>query len=339
MSVDQLYFLQQLAKDAQQGEGWQTFGPTPAEEHGSARKSVAGRWYARVRCVLHQSAVPAKSFWPLPEVLAEAVEGAGGSTIIFKKFRLLARHAPGDATVEQSLRNFVPWYRCFVDGEHTVRILVQSGYPDQEQCTMIVCPTSSNLGPLAFAATSSPLRDFPGAVVITQSFWLPPGVDPSCAVAVLTLKKCSAGSPFLPRSRHAVANRPQDWHRLPYDEFELTKYLQRFLSVVGLGHVLVYGTMHGFRIAPYMALVSRHQWENAFWRIDAWLRTAGAAYRMQTGATSAPKILEVQQARFVEECLPSPGLSRGPSTGSSNEMLILHQFLQPVPAEPVLTWL
>ena len=34
MSVDQLYFLQQLAKDAQQGEGWQTFGPTPAEAWG-----------------------------------------------------------------------------------------------------------------------------------------------------------------------------------------------------------------------------------------------------------------------------------------------------------------
>ncbi|CAE7734883.1 unnamed protein product [Symbiodinium sp. CCMP2456] len=371
MSVDQLYSLLQLARDAQQGEGWETFGPTPAEEHGSARKIVAGRWCARVRGVLQQSAVPAKSFWPLPEVLAEAVEGAGGSTIIFKRFRLLARHAPGDATVEQSLQNFVPWYRCFVDGEHAVRILVQSGYPALDQCTMIVCPTSSNLGPLAFAATSSPLREFPGAVVITQSFLLPPGVDPSCAVAtmpgitsactqlrlarcpcmlqtqqmmdtyyiILTLKKCSSGSPFLPRSRHAVANRAEDWHRLSYDEFELTKYLRRFLSVVGLDHVLVYGTMHGFRIAPYMALVSRQQWEHAFRRIDAWLRTAGAAYRMQTGATSAPKILEVQQARFVERCLPSPGLSRRLSTGSINETLVLHHFLQPIPAEPGLTWL
>ena len=31
MSVDKLHFLLLLAADAQQGEGWETFGPTPVE--------------------------------------------------------------------------------------------------------------------------------------------------------------------------------------------------------------------------------------------------------------------------------------------------------------------
>ncbi|CAJ1328945.1 unnamed protein product, partial [Effrenium voratum] len=124
--------------------------------------------------------------------------------------------------------------------------------------TVLLAPVSSTLKPLATALTASPHPKIERAIIITQVFAMPPSAGSHIIAAVnhgfvcaasllrwvrcpcigharklsdelyltLTLKKCSCGSPLLPQSRNACIKKKEDWSRLPYEEFELTRYLQ-----------------------------------------------------------------------------------------------------------------
>ena len=126
---------------------------------------------------------------------------------------------------------------------------------------------------------------------------------------VLTLKKCSAGSPFLPKTAAAVCDNPlaEDWYQLSYDEFTFPIYLRSFFRIVNMGAYKVFESLHGRSIAPYQAVVKRADWIQCREQFFAIFNVAGLVYRRVLKADK-PKILDTVEPREVD----GPALSDEP---------------------------
>lgn len=298
-------------------------------------------WFFRAQGPVN-TAIQANDLWPLPEAIAKAVllEQRRQSRVL-ACFQVIEVHAPGDATVQLAFQETSQWYRVSIIGPHNVRVLVRKNFPAESQSTILFVPISSTLKSLATALTAALHPHLPNALTITQVYALPRGADPlsstfvwsgfpalqsiaqwtQCGLLtysrtlsenhyiVLTLKKCASGSPLLPQSIEAVARNSNDWTRLSYEEFELTSYLRSFLLTIG-ARVGAFDQLYGQRLAPYMSAVSRDEWNLNYSHIQTWLKTAGLAYKIHTGSSSGPKIMDAARPRFVESVLPGPGYSR-----------------------------
>ncbi|CAK9032599.1 unnamed protein product, partial [Durusdinium trenchii] len=264
--------------------------------------------YIRSR-IVQRSSVEANAFWPFPEALSEAWESIPSR--IFNSFQVLQLHAPGDATVQLTFRE-QPWYRVAVVGEHCVRVMVRRNCPAHALSTIFLVPRSSTLKSLATAITAAPHPDDHEMIVITQVFAMP-GSDPSSAVPlglnvpalnqwmecmmasharklsedfylVLALKKCASGSPLLLQHLEATVRNFNDWTRLSYEEFELTKYLQSLMDVINV-NLRASCELDGRTLVPYMCAVPRKGWNENFAYIQGWLKMAGLAYKIHMGCS------------------------------------------------------
>jgi len=87
---------------------------------------------------------------------------------------------------------------------------------------------------------------------------------------------------------------------------------------------MAFDQIAGQRLAPYMSAVTRDAWSQHYPRIQTWLKMAGLAYKIHTGSSSGPKIIEAIKPRFVEPCMPVSGYTRplqdiqASSTGASS---------------------
>ncbi|CAK9054905.1 Voltage-dependent T-type calcium channel subunit alpha-1H [Durusdinium trenchii] len=209
--------------------------------------------------------------------------------------------------------------------------MVRRNCPAHALSTIFLVPRSSTLKSLATAITAAPHPDDHEMIVITQVFAMP-GSDPSSAVPlglnvpalnqwmecmmasharklsedfylVLALKKCASGSPLLLQHLEATVRNFNDWTRLSYEEFELTKYLQSLMDVINV-NLRASCELDGRTLVPYMCAVPRKGWNENFAYIQGWLKMAGLAYKIHMGASCGPKIVEAATTRFVD---PRPG--------------------------------
>lgn len=338
--------LLDVAAAAQHDFGWEISPHTFPGEVCASCMLRGNTWFSRLRGSIGR-AIPG-DIWPLPEAIAKAfAQEQRFQNSVFELFQVLEVHAPGDATVELAFCDEVTYYRVPISGPHIVRVLVRKNFPADSLSTILFVPVSSTLKSLSTAITVAPGED----VTITQVYALPLIEDPSllelgrfamqwdawmqCTVLslarslsedhylVLTLKKCASGSPLLPQSTDAVVRNNKDWTRLSYEEFELTSYLKSFLQTIG-APVMAFDQIAGQRLAPYMSAVTRDAWSQHYPRIQTWLKTAGLAYKIHTGSSSGPKIIEAIKPRFVEPCMPVSGYTRplqdiqASSTGASS---------------------
>ncbi|CAK9032603.1 unnamed protein product, partial [Durusdinium trenchii] len=101
---------------------------------------------------------------------------------------------------------------------------------------------------------------------------------------VLALKKCASGSPLLLQHLEATVRNFNDWTRLSYEEFELTKYLQSLMDVINV-NLRASCELDGRTLVPYMCAVPRKGWNENFAYIQGWLKMAGLAYKIHMGCS------------------------------------------------------
>ena len=123
---------------------------------------------------------------------------------------------------------------------------------------------------------------------------------------VLTLRKCSNGPPFLPKSAAAVKDNPlaEDWHQLSYNEFTFPTYLRSFFQIVNLSHCKVFESLQGSSIVPYQAVVKRADWTQNKEIFLAAFNVAGLIYR-RVLKTEKPRILDTVEPRPADSPTPS----------------------------------
>ena len=119
---------------------------------------------------------------------------------------------------------------------------------------------------------------------------------------VLTLRKCSAGPPFLPKTVAAVLENPlcpENWYRMSYAEFTFPVYLHNFPRIGNFGAYKVFESLNGRSIVPYQAVMKRADWTQCSDDFLAMFEVAGRVYR-QAGKADKPKIMEAVQLREIK---------------------------------------
>lgn len=116
---------------------------------------------------------------------------------------------------------------------------------------------------------------------------------------VVSLRKCSRGGPLLPVGPRCNRWEQTDTHaglRMP-----LCKYLQEFLSRLGVSGVNFHDSLDGRKLLPYQAAVLLDAWNRVRQILEQPLAEQRTAYRRLFGGSAAPDVRIVAEPRFATD--------------------------------------
>lgn len=198
-----------------------------------------------------------------------------------------------------------------------VAVKVVEPHEDAQKCVVTEFTKILGVGDWAVSMWSKGLQRRSWITTYIQSPVFKEAMEGKDGFMVLGIRKTSRGPPLLPleasflgSSSAGCSNGASEvgvgWSQPAREGFRLPKYLELFLTHVGVEDCRVFDSIDGRCLMPCQAAVRRGDWERAWATLEEPFREQRAAYKKMLGGPCAPTLFADVHARYLPLDAPRP---------------------------------